>query len=98
MYGVLFAAGSALISWLLPRLLAVLGVVVVSETVYTPMLNYLQSKISSSLGGLGAEAIGFLNFVAIPQAITIIFAAVTLKIGIKTAKSAFAKKGATPSV
>ncbi|MFO3664300.1 DUF2523 family protein [Pseudomonas amygdali] len=98
MFGVLFAAGSALISWLLPRLFAVLGVVVVSEAVYTPMLNFLQSKINSSLGGIGGEALGFLNFVAVPQAITIIFAAVTLKIGIKTAKAAFAKKGATPSV
>ncbi|KPX17684.1 DUF2523 family protein [Pseudomonas syringae] len=95
MYGVLLAAGMSLIKWLMPRLLAVLGVVVVSETVYTPMLNFLQSKITTSLNGVGAEALSFLNFLAVPQAITIVFAAVTLKISIKGAKSAFAKKASS---
>ncbi|RMN08829.1 MULTISPECIES: DUF2523 family protein [Pseudomonas syringae group] len=95
MYGVLLAAGMNLVTWLLPRLLAVLGVVVISEAVYTPMLNFLQSKITTSLNGVGAEALSFLNFLAVPQAITIIFAAVTLKLGIKGAKSAFAKKGSS---
>lgn len=95
MYGVLLAAGMNVVTWLLPRLAAIFGIVAISETVYTPLLNLLQSKITSSLGGLSAEALGFLNFVAIPQAITIIFAAVTLKIGMKAAKAAFVKKGAS---
>lgn len=95
MYGVLLSAGISALTWLLPRLLAVLGVVVISESVYTPMMNFLQSKITASLSGIGSEAFAFLNFVAVPQAISIIFAAVTLKLGIKGAKAAFAKRGST---
>lgn len=88
---VLIRAGT----YFLPRLLSLAGVVTISATVYTPLLNWLNSKITSSLSGLSADAYGFLQFVGIPNAISIIFAAITLQIGIKTAKAAFAKKGAT---
>jgi len=75
--------------------MAIFGVVVVSETIYTPMLDWLQARIQQSLSGLPAEALGFIQFTGIPNAITIIFAAITLQLGIKAAKAAFTKKAGT---
>jgi hypothetical protein len=98
MFQVLFAAGISLFQWVLPRLMAIAGVATVSAAVYTPMLNLLQNKITASFTGLSAEALGFIQFVGIPNAISIIFAGITVQIGIKAAKAAFAKKGATNDV
>lgn len=95
MWAVLIDVFVRVIQWALPRILSVAGVVTISATVYTPMLNWLNNKINASLSGLSADAYGFLQFVGIPNAISIIFAAITLQIGIKTAKAAYAKKGAT---
>jgi len=95
MWQVIVVALQAVIQWALPRILSVAGVAVVSQTVYDPALNWIQNKISSSLAGLSADALAFLQFTGIPNAITIIFAAITLKIGMKAAKAALAKKGAT---
>jgi hypothetical protein len=95
MWAVLIDALVRVVQWALPRILSVVGVVTISATVYTPLLNWLNSKINSSLSGLTSDAYGFLQFVGIPSAISIIFAAITLQIGIKTAKAAYAKKGAT---
>jgi len=95
MWAVLFAALTNFGSWILPRLLAVTGVVVLSETVYQPLLSFLQNKITTSLSGTGTEAAAFLQYVGVQQAVTIIFAAITLKLGIKASKAAFAKKATT---
>jgi len=95
MYGVLIAALTAAFQWLLPRLISVVGTAVVSTAVYDPLLSWMQSRISQSFSGLSAEAYGFLQFTGITTAITIIFAAITMKLGIKAGKAAFAKKGAT---
>lgn len=94
MFQVLIAAGSALVSWLLPRLLSVAGTVAFSAAVITPIFNYLQNMVMSRVNGLSADAVHFLQFTGIPDAISIIFAAYAMAIGMKAAKAAFQKAGA----
>jgi hypothetical protein len=94
MFPVLVAAGTAVVSWLLPRLLSVAGTVVVSQTVITPIFTYLQNTITAKLGGMSADAVSFFQFVGIPDAISVIFAAYAMAIGIKSAKAAFQRSGA----
>lgn len=93
MFQVLFVAGQAIAMWILPRLLAVLGVVTISTTVIQPIYNWLESKILSNLSSVGGDAYGFLQFLGVPNAISIVFSAYALKLSINGAKAAFAKKG-----
>jgi len=94
MWGVLVAAGMSLFRWVWPRIAAALGVVTLSATVYDPLLGFLRAKIDSSLAGVGSEAYSFLVFCGVPEAVQILFAAVTLNIGIRASKALFAKKAA----
>ncbi|MNR62826.1 hypothetical protein D3C85_1849520 [compost metagenome] len=48
----------------------------------------------SRVNGLSADAVHFLQFTGIPDAISIIFAAYAMAIGMKAAKAAFQKAGA----
>jgi hypothetical protein len=93
MFQVLIAALTAVAGWILPRLLAVGGTVAISATVLTPIFNFLQGKVVSSLNGMGADAIGFFQFVGIFDAVSVIFAAYAMAIGMKVAKAAFQKAG-----
>jgi hypothetical protein len=95
MYGVLISALLSFGSWILSRLFAAFGIVTIGAYVYEPLLNYISSKIFTNLSSTGAETYAFLNFVGITSAVNILLAAVTLKIGIRTARAAFAKKGAS---
>lgn len=94
MFHVLLAAGTAVASWLLPRLLSVAGTVAVSQTVITPIFTYLQNQITTKLGGMSADAVAFFQFVGVPDAISVVFAAYALAVGIKSAKAAFQRSGA----
>ena len=94
MFQVLIAAGSSLIAWLMPRLFAVAGTVAFSAAVITPIFTYLQDMIMSRVNGLSADAVHFLQFTGIPDAIPILFAAYAMAIGMKAAKAAFQKAGA----
>lgn len=94
MFQVLIAALTAVASWLLPRLLSVAGTVVVSSTVITPIFTYLQGMVTSRLGGMSADAVTFFAFVGVPDAVSVIFAAYAMAIGIRTAKAAFQRSGA----
>jgi hypothetical protein len=94
MFQVLIAALTAVASWILPRLLSVAGTVVVSQTVITPIFTYLQNTITAKLGGMSADAVNFFQFVGVPEAISVIFAAYSLAIGIRSAKAAFQRSGA----
>lgn len=98
MFQVLIAALMGVASWIMPRLLAVMGTVAVSSTVITPIFTYLQGQIMQRVNGMPADALHFLQFAGIPDAISIIFAAYALAIGIKTAKAAFQKSGSKGSV
>ena len=93
MFQVLFLAGQAVVRWLLPRLLAALGVVTVSTTAIMPMFNWLESKILQNLGQAGGDAYGFLQFLGVPNAISVVFAAYALRVSISGAKAAMSKKG-----
>lgn len=93
MVQVLIGVGSFLLSWLLPKLLAVGGTVAVSVTVLQPIFTYLQNMVMSRVNGLPADAVHFLQFTGIPEAVSIIFAAYTMAIGLRAAKAAFARAG-----
>lgn len=95
MYGVLIAALINFGSWIIIRLLAVFGIIAIGSQVYEPLINYVSSKIFSSLSSTGAETYAFLQYVGVVAAINILLAAITLKIGIRAARAAFAKKGAS---
>jgi len=93
MFQVLIAALTAVAGWILPRLLAVSGTVVVSTTVLTPIFNFLQGKVMGALNGMGADAIGFFQFVGVFDAVSVIFAAYFMAIGMKVAKAAYQRAG-----
>ena len=95
MWAVIVAALTAFGQWLLPRIAAVFGVIAVTGVVYTPLFKFIENKIVQSLNGMGAEPLQLLRFVGVFDCLSIIFAAVTLKIGIMTAKAAFTKKAAS---
>ena len=95
MFRVLFLAGQAVVQWLMPRLLAALGVTVVSAAVILPIFDFLQGEVLRQLGSIGGDAAGFIDFLGLPNAISIVFAAYTLKVSISGAKAAFAKSGAS---
>lgn len=94
MFGVLLSAGIAVVSWLLPKLLAVGGTVAVSMTVITPILNYLQSQVMQRINGMPADALAFFQFCGVPEAVSVVFAAYTMALGMRAAKAAFQRSGA----
>lgn len=94
MWGVIVSAVISVAQFLLPRLLAVLGVAVASESVLKPIISWLQSKIFGELNGLPADVTGFLQFVGVYDSILIVFSAYAMALGIKVGKAAFAKKAA----
>jgi hypothetical protein len=89
----LLGVGSFLLQWLLPKLLAVAGTVAFSAAVITPIFNYLQNMVMSRVNGMPADAVHFLQFTGIPDAISIIFAAYAMAVGLKAAKAAYQKSG-----
>lgn len=93
MFHVLIAALTAVVSWVIPRLLAVAGTVVVSTTVLTPIFDYLQNMVMQRVNGMPADAVHFLQFTGIPEAISIIFSAYGMAIGMKAAKAAYQRSG-----
>lgn len=93
MFQVLIAALMAVASWAIPRLLAVAGTVVVSTTVLTPIFDYLQNMVMQRVNGMPADALHFLQFTGIPEAISIIFSAYAMAIGMKAAKAAYQRSG-----
>lgn len=93
MFQVIFAALSAVASYILPRLLAVGGTVVISATVLTPIFNFLQGKVTQSLQGMPADAVAFFQFVGVFDAVAVIFAAYAMAIGMKVAKAAYQRAG-----
>ncbi|KPW50329.1 hypothetical protein ALO54_101519 [Pseudomonas syringae pv. philadelphi] len=95
MFQVLFVAGRAILMWAFPRLFAALGVVTVSSSVIMPIYNWIESKILGNLSSVGGDAYGFLQFLGVPNAISIIFAAYALRVSISAAKAALSKKAAS---
>jgi hypothetical protein len=93
MPAMLLAVGSFLLQWLLPKLLAVGGTVAVSLTVITPIFNFLQNKVISNFNGAGADAVHFLQFTGIFDAVSVIFAAYAMALGVKAAKAAYQTAG-----
>lgn len=93
MWGILVQAIIAAGTYFLPRLLAALGVVVFSETAVQPILNWLQGKIVEQLSG-SAEFLGFLQFMGVQDAVSIIFSAYGVLLGMVAAKAAFSKSAA----
>lgn len=93
MFHVLIAALTAVASWAIPRLLAVVGTVAVSTTVLTPIFDYLQNMVMQRVNGMPADAVHFLQFTGIPEAISIIFSAYAMAIGMKAAKAAYQRSG-----
>jgi hypothetical protein len=96
MPAMLLAVGSFLLNWLLPKLLAVAGTVAVSAAVITPIFNYLQNMVMSRVNGMPADAVHFLQFTGIPDAVSVIFAAYAMAVGIKAAKAAYQTAGSKP--
>lgn len=94
MHFAILSALYAVFNWVLPKLLAVGGTVAFSMTVITPILTYMQSQVTSRLNGMPADMVNFLQFTGVPEAISILFAAMTMKAGMKAAAVAFAKAGA----
>ena len=98
MFQVLIAAGTSLFSWLLPRILSVAGTVAFSAAVLTPIFNYLQNMVMQRINGAGADVLRFLQFTGVTEAVSIVFAAYAMAIGMKAAKAAFQKSGAKADV
>lgn len=92
MPAVLIAVLTAVFNWALPRILAIGATAVVSNTVSTPLLEWIHGQIDAKLTGVGAVGANFLTFTGIPEGVTIIFAGYAAVISIKTAKAAFSKK------
>ncbi|MCE4068535.1 MULTISPECIES: DUF2523 family protein [Pseudomonas] len=90
MWGILVQAIVAAGSYLLPRLLAAIGVVAFSQTAVQPVLNWLQGKIVEQLSSTG-EALQFLQYMGVQDAISIIFSAYAVLLGMTAAKAAFSK-------
>ncbi|WP_296185812.1 DUF2523 family protein [Pseudomonas sp. UBA1879] len=95
MFQVLFIAGQAILMWVLPRLLAAIGATAVSTAVILPIYEWLKFQVLQQLGSIGGDAANFIDFLGIPTAISIVFAAYALKVSIAGAKSAFSKKAAS---
>jgi hypothetical protein len=93
MWAALYPLLMSVAGWLLPKLLAVGGTVAISAAVITPIFTYLQNQITQRFNGLPADAINFFQFVGIPDAISVIFAAYAMAIGMKAAKAAFQRAG-----
>lgn len=93
MFQVLIAALTAVAGWILPRLLAVGGTVAISATVLTPIFNFLQSRVLQQLNGMSADAVNFFQFVGVFDAVSVIFAAYAMAIGMKVAKAAYQRAG-----
>jgi hypothetical protein len=89
----LMVIGTFLIDWVLPKLLAVGGTVAISVTVIQPIFSYLQNQVMSHLNGLSGDAVHFLQFVGVPDAISVIFAAYTMVFGLRAAKAAYQRSG-----
>lgn len=97
MWAVLYPVLTAVASWLLPKLLAVAGTVAISATVITPIFNFLQNQITQRLNGMPADAVHFFQFVGIFDAVSVIFAAYAMAIGMKVAKAAYERAGSKPN-
>jgi uncharacterized membrane protein len=93
MFQVIVAALTAVVGWVLPRLLAVGGTVAISATVLNPIFNYLQGRVMQNLNGMPADAVNFFQFAGVFDAVSVIFAAYAMAIGMKVAKAAFQKAG-----
>ncbi|WP_397378582.1 DUF2523 family protein [Pseudomonas sp.] len=92
---VLFTVLTSALRWLLPRLLAVVGVVAFSQVAVTPIFDWLKDQLLAKLNSLPADAVTFLAFVGVFDAISIVFSAYAMAISIKAGKAAFAKSGAS---
>lgn len=93
MWAALFPLLTSIASWLLPKIFAVAGTVAFSAAVVTPIFTYLQNQITQRFNGLPADAINFMQFVGIPDAISVIFAAYAMAVGLKAAKAAYSRAG-----
>jgi len=98
MFQVLIAAGTAVFQWILPRLLSVAGTVAISQAVINPIFEFIQGQVLQKLNGMSADGVRFLQFAGVFEAVSVIFSAYALAVGIKAAKAAFAKNGAKGSV
>lgn len=94
MYGVIITALISAALWLLPKLLAVGGTIAFSMTVITPIISYFQAQVMQRINGAPVDMLNFLVFCGIPEAISIVFAAITMRWAMKAATLAFAKAGA----
>jgi len=94
MWGVLVQALIAAAGYLLPRLLAALGVVVISETTVQPIIDWLHGKILGNLSGMSESAFMFLQYMGVEDAIGIIFSAYGVLLGLQAAKAAFSRSAA----
>ncbi|PWU31377.1 hypothetical protein DK254_02415 [Pseudomonas sp. RW407] len=91
MWGVLVQALIAAVGYLLPRLLAALGVVVVSETAVKPILDWLHNKIITQMSGLPEQGLHLFQYMGFEDAIGIVFSAYGVLLGLQAAKAAFSK-------
>lgn len=93
MFAVLISALTAVAGWILPRLLAVAGTAAISTTVLMPIFDYLQSQVVQRLNSVPADVVHFLQFIGIFDAVSVIFAAYAMAVGIKVAKAAYQRSG-----
>lgn len=98
MFQVLVTAGMFVLDWILPRLLSVAGTVAISAYAINPIFEFLQDQVLQKLNGMSADAVRFLQFTGVFEAVSVVFSAYALAIGLKAAKAAFAKNGAKGSV
>lgn len=88
MFAPLWAALTAFLSWAMPKIAVFFGIVVISNAILNPIFNALKQKV---LSAISANAGSFLNAFQLLggfDAISIIFAAYALAIGIKAAARA----------
>ncbi len=85
MFAPLWAALTAFLTWAMPKIAVFFGIVIISNSVLNPIFNALKQK---ALDNISANAGQFLNAFELLggfDAISIVFAAYALSLGLKAA-------------
>lgn len=92
MWGIIFGGITEALGAFLPRLLAALGFVAISEAVFRPYFVKLQEYVLRQFTAIPAEYQQLVVSTGVMDAVGIVFTAYFAAIGIKAAISAFSSK------
>jgi len=88
MFAPLWAALTAFLSWAMPKIAVFFGIVVISNAILNPIFNSLKQKVLSTISANAGSFLNAFQLLGGFDAISIIFSAYALAIGIKAAARA----------